>query len=171
MPAPAPTMPPPPTFHGPAAALAVLPYLPPGRDKFWALEGVRSLPIALDASGAQVTFMSLGVEPRLQVLLANERQMGFLAWAVGLVIFVIGLLLTRRPLRTRAKYVLSVALAALVLPLVTGLVHELGDSFDAAFYAACCVAVYYLLAALAQWLGTCCCRWGCRRPAGAVAQE
>ena len=149
----------------PTTAVPPLPPPPPGRDKFWALEGVRSLPIALAASGDQVTFQSLGVQPLLQVLLANERQLGFLAWGVGLVVFVIGLLLTRSPLRTRAKYVIGVALAALVLPLVTGLVHELGDSFDAAFYAACCLALYYLLAALIQWLGNCCCRGGCRSAA------
>ena len=45
-----------------------------------------------------------------------------------------------------------VGVLALALPLATGLTYELGDTFDCAFYAACCLVVWYLIAGALRWL-------------------
>ena len=125
----------------------------PRRDAaYWALEGVRSLPIALQQEGHQITFQSLGERPRLALTIADGHRLDLLAWAVALTVFAVGLLLTRRSAPTKTQYVLVVGVAALGLPLITGLDQELGATFDAAFYAACSLAVWYLLAAALRWL-------------------
>ncbi|MBC8872161.1 MAG: hypothetical protein H8E44_22240 [Planctomycetes bacterium] len=132
------------------------------RTKFWALEGVRSLKIDLqqieDEDTPTVTFQSLGVRPMLGVTLVNENQIESLAWGVASLIFVIGVLLTRRSVRAKAKYVIVVALAALV---VTDWVNQLGDTFDFAFYAACLLVPYYLVAGVLRWLAHKCCSCCC----------
>lgn len=129
--------------------------------KFWALEGVRSLRIDLQQieDGDTVTFQSLGVRPTLGVTLVNENQIESLAWGVASFVFVIGLLLTRRTVRAKAKYVIVVALAALV---AADWVDQLGDTFDFAFYAACLLIPYYLFAGVLKWLARKCCSHCCR---------
>ncbi|HPM81645.1 MAG TPA: hypothetical protein PLF81_13145 [Candidatus Anammoximicrobium sp.] len=125
----------------------------PVRDaKYWALEGVRSLPIDLQKQGDAVTFQSLGVRPLLRVTIANSRRFDMLAWSVGLAVFAAGLLLSRRSVRAKTRYVVLVAIVALALPLATGLTYELGKTFDCAFYAACCLVLWYLIAAALRWL-------------------
>lgn len=120
--------------------------------KYWALEGVRSLPIALQQQGDEITFQSLGERPQLSVTIANGRRLDLLAWAVGLAVFAGGLMLSRRGARTQTRYVVLVAVVALALPLATGVTHELGSTFEAAFCAAGCLAVWYVLAAALHWL-------------------
>ncbi len=125
----------------------------PERDaKYWALEGVRSLPIDLQKQGKEITFQSLGVRPELSVTVANGRRIDVLAWAIGLGVFAVGLLLSRCSVRAKTRYVIFVAVFALALPLLTGLTHELGQMLDCAFYAACCLVVWYLIAAALRWL-------------------
>jgi hypothetical protein len=123
--------------------------------KYWALEGVRSLQIELQqqAAGEQVEFQSLGVDPRLNATLVDERRLDSLAWGVALLIGLAGFVLTSRPVKTKFVFVVSVMAAALLLPLVTGWVHELGRTCDLAFYAACLLVPYYLAAAVLKWLG------------------
>jgi hypothetical protein len=137
--------------------------------KFWALEGVRSLRIDLQRTGTQVDFESLGDHPRLQVTLANERQIESLGWGVAIVVFLAGAWLTCRSARAKAGFVIAVALVALLVPVLTGLTHELGDTFDMGFFAACCLVPYYLLIALAKWLSNRCCGHGCCRAAAPLA--
>ena len=150
-PADQPAAPPPP--QRPAAGEEVAQVARPARDaKYWALEGVRSLPIDLQKQGDAVTFQSLGVRPLLRVTIANARRFDMLAWSVGLAVFAAGLLLTRRSVRTKTRYVVLVSIVALALPLATGLTYELGKTFDCAFYAACCLVLWYLIAAALRWL-------------------
>jgi len=150
-PADQPAAPPPP--QRPAAGEEVAQVARPVRDaKYWALEGVRSLPIDLQKQGDAVTFQSLGVRPLLRVTIANSRRFDMLAWCVGLAVFAVGLLLTRRSVRAKTRYVVLVAIVALALPLATGLTYELGKTFDCAFYAACCLVLWYLIAAALRWL-------------------
>jgi hypothetical protein len=157
VPEPAPTQPTdqpaaPPPPQRPAAGEGVQAVRPVRDAKYWALEGVRSLPIDLQKQGDEITFQSLGVRPLLRVTIANGRRIDVLAWSVGLAVFAVGLLLTGRCVRTKTKYVLLVAVLALALPLATGLTYELGDTFACAFYAACCLAVWYLIAGALRWL-------------------
>jgi len=149
-PADQPAAPPPP--QRPAAGEAREAGQPIRDAKYWALEGVRSLPIDLQKQGDAITFQSLGVRPLLRVTIANARRFDVLAWSVGLAVFAAGLLLTRRSARAKTRYVVLVAVVALALPLATGLTYELGETFDCAFYAACCLVLWYLIAAALRWL-------------------
>lgn len=137
--------------------------------QFWALEGVRSLRIDLQQieGGDTVTFQSLGVRPMLGVTLVNENQIESLAWGMASLVFVIGILLTFRSVRIKAKYVIVVALAALV---VTDWVDQLGDTFDFAFYAACLLIPYYLVAGMLRWVARKCCSRCCPSATVSVGQ-
>ncbi|MFW5693187.1 MAG: hypothetical protein ACOCWL_03130, partial [Thermoguttaceae bacterium] len=132
----------------PAPAIA-----PPAKPKARPDEllGVRSLRIDFQRTTADeaVAFRSLGVEPVLAVTLSNGARFGALAWAVGILTAVVGLLLTRRPVRCRAAYVVGVLVVASVLPALYDGV-ELAHLCNAAFFAASALVPYYLLAALCR---------------------
>lgn len=115
---------------------------------FWALEGVRSLEIELEPQGPGMTFHSFGSDPRLDVTLLNERRSDALAWAIACAAGLWGLRLVRRPVRHRVRYVLIVALAATLIPLITGsplLTILLNPSF---VVAAWLVPLYFVVAAI-----------------------
>jgi hypothetical protein len=126
--------------------------------KRWALEGVRSLRIEMQQTGDELTFQSLGVQPRLDVTISDDRKITLWACGVALAVLALGVLLTRRSAKAKTRYVVSVALLALVLPLATGLAHQLGDTFDYAFYAACLLTLYYLAVGALRWCVCSCCR-------------
>lgn len=133
------------------------------REVLWAMQGVRSLNIQLQTAGQQVEFESLGVEPMLQVTLVNRARVDRLAWGLGLAVFAGGLLLVRKRWRTQVRYVVAVGLIGWTAPLLTGLAHELGTTFDSLFFAACWLVPVYLVAGLFQAVG----RRGTRAVAGA----
>jgi len=141
------------------------------RAKLWALEGVRSLRIDLqqieDGRTPTVSFQSLGVRPTLAVTLVNENQIQSLAWGVASLVFVIGLFLTCCSVRAKAKYVFTVGLASLV---ATDWVNQLGDTFDFAFYAACLLVPYYLIAGMLRWLARKCCSRCCPAATASAGQ-
>jgi len=120
----------------------------------WQLAGVRSLQINLDdwavQSGDVLTFRSLGVEPELQVTLANRWRYGLLAWGLAMAIGLTGLALTNRPVGTKARFLAIVALVATLIPLA-GTSVEVTRTCNMLFYAAALLVPYYLLAALAKW--------------------
>ncbi len=119
----------------------------------WALRGRRSLKIDLASSGdRQLTFHSLGEEPRLAVTLISERRFDALAWGLGLVVGLIGLTLRNRSVRARALYLVSIGLVTTLLSLVTGM-PELILFCNACFYVACLLMVWYLIAGLVKALG------------------
>lgn len=117
----------------------------------WALQGVRSLKIDLEQIGEQITFRSLGKQPRLVVTLAERRRVDALAWALALGIGLVGLSLTRQPADIKARFVVLTALMSTLLPLITGSPF-LTCMLNMTFYAACLLPPYYLLAGMAQWL-------------------
>jgi hypothetical protein len=120
---------------------------PPARVAGWAVEGARSLTINLVAEGRSLRFRSLGEAPSLRLLTVSEARLSALAWAVGLGVLVAGAGLTRRGPRAKAAYVAAVLGAATVLPALPGLV-AFPTVFNAAFYGACLLLPYYLLAGL-----------------------
>lgn len=125
----------------------------PERDKFWALEGVRSLQIGLDRDGrSQVTLRSMGVEPRLQATLIHHDRLSFLACAIGLLVIIIGLALTNGSARRKAQFVIAMLVLTLAAPLLIGIALDLELSMicEPAFYAAALLVPYFLLAALAK---------------------
>ncbi len=123
---------------------------PPARK----LPGVRSLEIDLDQAaddtGEVVTFRSLGVEPRLEVTIASRLRACMLGWGLALGVGLIGLAITNRPVGSKVRFVLIVALLATLVPLAY-------DSVDAVrvcnlvFYAAAALVPYYLLAGAVDW--------------------
>jgi hypothetical protein len=115
----------------------------------WALEGVRSLMIDLDATGDRVRFDSLGSDPRLRATIVRQSSLDCLAGALALLVAVIGIVITGRTWRRKASFVVGVAVAALVLPILIGWTTrlELDSLFVPAFAAACLLVPYYLLSA------------------------
>ena len=139
--------------------------------KYWALQGVRSLSINLDETGERVCFESLGAEPRLQATLVSESSLRYLGWALALVVGLIGLALTDRPVRTKAIYVIESLVLALILPLLVGwiLQLEITEMFEPAFYTACLLIPYYLFAGCVTWLARKLAGLRWRRPAAVAA--
>ena len=113
----------------------------------WALEGARSLKIALVPTGQAVTFRSLGAEPRLDISLANRRRVNALAWGLALAVLLAGVVMTRESPARKITYVVAVLLGATLLPVVPGLLG-LALVLNGAFYAACLLVLYYPAAAL-----------------------
>jgi len=122
------------------------------------LEGVRSLTFDFDQvlrdlpDEQTITFQSRGDEPRLGVTVVDNRRMKALAWGVALLVGLIGLMLTYGTVQKKARFVLAVAVVALLLPPVTGWEHELGPACELAFYAACLLVPYYLVMAIGRWI-------------------
>lgn len=125
-----------------------------GKDVFWALQGMRSLPVELAGVGTQVTFQSLGVQPRLQVTLANSYSLNFLAAFVALVVGIVGLRKSNDSLASKAWFVILTGAGLLAIPLVIGLLtdYELTDVFSPAFYVVCWLVVWYLVLGMGRWL-------------------
>jgi hypothetical protein len=152
---PAPPAAPPPAEQPPAVQEA--PKLEPPRNYAakekkggWALEGVSSLVIDLERIGKPVTFRSLGSEPCLALTVADETRTGALAWALALAVIVAGLVLTTQPVARKTAYVVGVALVATLIPVITGRI-ELALIVNGAFFAACLLVPYYLVAGAARW--------------------
>ncbi len=127
----------------------------PSREgKYWALQGVRSLQIELERSGDQVTFISMGVRPRIQATLIDVVRWNFLAYGLALLAGLWGLLLTKRPVRRQAGYVIGLGVTALAFPLLIGLATGLELSVLGApiFYVAVALIPYYLLIASVKGL-------------------
>jgi hypothetical protein len=116
------------------------------------LAGVRSLKIDLQATDDVVVFQSLGVAPRLDVTLVDRRRADALAWALALAVVLYGLWLTQETRRRKFRFLVGVALAATLLPLVTGW-FALIEIVNPSFYAACALVPYYVIAAVARRLG------------------
>ena len=140
------------------------------------LVGNRSLKIDVvqTPSGADqvLCFYSLGVEPRLAVTLANRTRLSALGWGLALLVGLIGVAVTRRPLRRKTAYVLAVATLATIVPLAIDSI-EIAQLCNMVFYASGVVAIYYLaigagctLLALGRRLcGWCAAKCVCRKAA------
>ncbi len=127
-------------------------------DKYWALQGVRSLQIELDRSGrqTQVIFQSMGVRPQLRATLIQADRLTFLSWALALVTAVWGITQTNRCIRRKTRFVLNAGVLAVALPLVIGLFSnmELADLFVPMLFAALLLIPYYLVAGAAKWIAS-----------------
>ena len=140
-------------MSGPVAGRALLPSpakKPAEKAKSWALEGVASLRIDLDRTGEAVTFRSLGAEPRLGLIVANERRLESLAWGLALAVLLVGMAMTAQPLGRRVMFIVGVALVATLVPVITARI-ELALATNGMFYAACLLIPYYLVAGAARW--------------------
>jgi len=120
--------------------------------RFSTLEGVSSLPIDLKPKEEELarveTFRSLGVNPQLEVTLVDTTRIRWAAYGVGLLVFLMGVALTHRPAKQQAGYVVIFLLASSLPLLFTSVLDELAPVFDAAFYAACSLIPYFLIASV-----------------------
>jgi hypothetical protein len=138
---------------GPAGTTATPEKKPAEKEKYkgWALEGVASLRIDLDRTGQAVTFRSLGAEPRLGLVVANEHRLESLAWGLALAVLLVGMAMTNQPVGRKIMFVVGVALVATLLPVITARI-ELALATNGMFYAACLLIPYYLVAGVVRWL-------------------
>jgi hypothetical protein len=125
-------------------------------EKFWALQGVRSLQIELERSGQQVTFQSMGVRPKLRATLIHTDRFAFLSYALAIITAVLGIARTNQSIRRKARFALNASVLALALPLVIGLFSGLAVTpmFAPMLYAALLLIPYYLIAGAAKWLAS-----------------
>ncbi len=122
---------------------------------FWALEGVSSIRIDFDETGPATTFKSLGEEPQLEAYVVDQRRIAAAACGLALLVLLVGVGLTRQPVRVRAAYVIVVLLGSTVPLMLTTAFDEVGQVFDYVFYAGSGLIGYYLVAAVAMaaWRG------------------
>jgi hypothetical protein len=137
----------------------------------WALEGVRSLSIDLDQTGDRVEFTSLGANPLLRATVVRETSLRYLSCALALLVGLVGIACTPRSLRHKVKFLATMWLLTLLSPVLIGWLTdlELNTTFEPAFYVACLLVPYYLLAGAIQWCVTASGRWRWRRPMASAA--
>jgi hypothetical protein len=123
-------------------------------DKYWALQGVRSLQIELERSGQQITFQSMGVRPQLRATLVQTDRLAFLSWALAIVTVVWGIAQTNRSVRSKTRFVLNACVVAVASPLVIGLFSglELAVVFVPMLYVALLLVPFYVVAGVAKWI-------------------
>lgn len=122
-----------------------------GKGYSWALEGVSSLKIELQEGGERITFRSLGADPRVTVTLLNEHRSAALAWALACAAGLWGLRLVSRPVRSRVKYVLAIAMIATLVPLASGSAL-LTEILNPSFIVASLLVPAYLFVGLMRWI-------------------
>lgn len=122
------------------------------RQRYWALQGLRSLKIDLSESGEALTFRSLGADPTLSATLFDAKRFHWLAIAAGLIVGFIGFLLTRRSVRTRANYVIFVVAIASVIPIMVGEFDRWDQVCQYALYAGLLLVPYYVTVFVASKL-------------------
>ena len=131
----------------------------------WAEQGLASLVIDLqeDRDVPSMTFHSLGVQPRLRALAVETRRIEAAAWGLAILVFLVGVSMTRQPVRRKFAYVSGVMLASTLPLLLTRRLDEVGQVFDFMFYAAALLVPYYLLSAMVlacwNWLKVRVTRW------------
>ncbi len=116
----------------------------PGKKQHWGLAGVRSLQIDLQTDGESVTFRSLGVEPRLQATIVHQSSRTALAGAVSAILLLIGLAFLKTTVRRRVTYLVGLFLVSTLLPILLPQTEVFGNAWDAAFFTACGLTVFYV---------------------------
>ena len=144
--------------NGPSVAFGLTPNSAPTptlsleikQSQQWAEQGLSSLNIDVqnDTSSSAVSFHSLGEQPELRAFVVNDRRMNWAASGVGMLLFLIGVALMKKPARQRGTFVIIVMLAATVPLLLTSMLDTLSPIFDAAFFAALWLIPFYLVAAV-----------------------
>ena len=97
------------------------------KKKIWAMEGVRSLEIAVENNTLNETYSltSLGIAPTASITIVHQARLDWIAIAGGVIVFVIGLVVVAPRRYARARYFFAVSMIALLAPPVTGYAVEL----------------------------------------------
>lgn len=121
-------------------------------NKLWALEGMSSLEIDLNAtSGFEAQFSNLGENHRLAIGTLNQNRMEVLATAVGLFAVLMGLSLCGKPFRLRVRFVLFLLIFGQAPILFFPSLGEMGILFDTVFLAGFGLIPVYMLLGLIGW--------------------
>lgn len=132
--------------------------------KYWALQGLRGLPITIDRPSQEIgrlmgeerTFRSLGSEPLLDITVFRDSRMRWLALSVALAVVAWGLLLMARPVASRIRFVVLVAILSCGLPVLGGPTTEFVLVFEHALLAALAlIPIWVILSAVTRsirWL-------------------
>ncbi len=123
--------------------------------KSWALEGLRSMPIELQRQEHTTAFASLGDEPHLRLTLVNRARWNWLIAGVAAAVLLAGVWRTRQPMAARIRFVAGVLLVAYVLPLALPWTAIVSPLCNAAFYSACALVPYYIVAAVVRPCAAC----------------
>jgi hypothetical protein len=120
-----------------------------------ALAGVRSLVIDVQevagAEGRQISFHSLGVEPRLEMTLVHRLRFDAVEWAIAMLVGLLGVARANRPVMAKVRFVLVAGLVAGVVPLVVN--HtELAEAANTVFFVVSSLVPCYLAAGLVKWI-------------------
>lgn len=123
-----------------------------GKPASWALDGLRCLNIDLTPAifGETVTFTSLGVDPKLQITIANQQRWDWLGAACGLTVFIIGLTRIRNRMSWRLKYAILMVIGMMLLALVSGWTIEMEPVIQSVTIAAILLIVASVVAELAR---------------------
>jgi hypothetical protein len=105
-------------------------------EPFWALQGVRSLPIDLETDGTTVVFQGMPDQPELAITLVPRLPSLFFRWFLAGVMVILIVLYQHASLRVIICRVLATLLVLLIIPtLLVGTVGwELADLFVPAFW-------------------------------------
>ncbi|QDV24369.1 hypothetical protein [Aureliella helgolandensis] len=90
----------------------------------WALEGVRSLAIDLNAfgNGQHYELTNLGSHDATSILVIDRRRWVWTGWIIGIIVCLLGLL--PRSLGARMRYLVLVIGLAMLIPIATGWIIE-----------------------------------------------
>ncbi|MCR4411289.1 MAG: hypothetical protein NUV77_02555 [Thermoguttaceae bacterium] len=116
------------------------------------LEGLSSLKIQLvspSGAGQSVVFQSLGVEPRISVVVADRTRFSTLGWAAALAVLIAGIAITGRSAWAKTKWILAVMAVGTILAVIPRL-EPLALPANMAVYAAAALVPYYLLVGLGR---------------------
>jgi hypothetical protein len=126
----------------------------PGRGaySYWALEGLAGLNIELEHTGGeQVTFQSLGENPRLVATLADRDRLLMAGYAAALTILLFGVLLLWRSISKGIVMIVGIWVLCGLLPMLTGWEYGWNQLTDAPLTATLILLPFYALGLVLRW--------------------
>ncbi len=120
----------------------------------WAIEGLRCLDIDLTPAkfGESIAFASLGVDPSLRITLVNQRRWQWLGAAVGLAMFIYGLMRTSNRFSSRFLFALAMIIGSMVFALATGWTMEMEPIIQAVITSGLTLVALTILVSLSRKL-------------------
>ena len=119
----------------------------------WALSGLRSLNIELTDTGNAIDFYSLGEQPKLTATVVNHSRLNWIAIALALSIAALGVLFTRRQIKSKIILVMLLLVIACLVPLVGTAMDAFRTIIDLAILTAIFLAIYFVFAGIVNALG------------------
>ena len=116
----------------------------------WALRGWRGIPLVIDRGQKAVELSSLSDSPHLRVTVADTASVRWLAVAVALVVFAVGVALPRKPAARRWMWVAAVWTVAVIASTLGGRWMAYTDVYALSAFAATLLLPWWAMAASLQ---------------------